>query len=102
MPNGYAESKRDEAQARRRQVHRYCKRPGTIEACQLFSDNMDDVAAWCEEELIGVSLAPLRLQIRTSDGETVVQMEEWLIRDENGKFHVHKNDAFEATYKRVE
>lgn len=77
------------------QAMKFVKRPVVIEAMQLNSETLWDVASWCD----GLVMGPAAILIVTLEGEMRAQCGDWIIKGVQGEFYPCKPDIFEATYE---
>lgn len=92
-------------------VSRWTKRPVTIEAVRLNSDNAVEVADWCGG--LGKSLVNpdnpddgsdriLKMEIETLEGVITASEGDYIIKRVKGEFYPCKPDIFMASYMAAE
>ena len=80
---------------------KYRKKPVTIEAVQLNTHNVHEVAEWSNADLgytFG-STEPDALDIPTLEGTMAAHIGDYIIRGVAGEFYPCKPDIFKATYE---
>ena len=84
-------------------VKKYRKKPVEIEAMQLNTHNVHEVAEWCGADLGHTfgSTDPDALDIRTLEGTMAAYIGDYIIRGVQGEFYPCKPDIFAATYEEV-
>ena len=75
-------------------------KPVVIEAVQ-FTGNDAECRAFCPAAWDPVARRP-NLIIPTPEGEMLVSVGDWIIKDASGKFYLCHPDIFEKKYERVE
>ncbi|MDF3606361.1 hypothetical protein PE067_09535 [Paracoccus sp. DMF-8] len=95
------------------ELHRFTKKPVTIEAFQMTKERrMDnsDWPAWLNEAWQNGTLhrldmdaeLPDRLVTKTLEGQHIVAWDDWIIRGVKGELYPCKPDIFAATYERAD
>jgi hypothetical protein len=88
-------------------MKRYIKRPVGIEAMQLTTNNILQVAKWAnaiqpEDKKIQISLFPEQLEIPTKEGIMICSIGDYLIKEpfptDDRMFYPCSADMFELTY----
>ena len=85
-------------------VKKYRKKPVEIEAMQLNTHNVREVAKWCGADLgytFG-STEPDALDIHTLEGAMVAHIGDYIIRGVQGEFYPCRPDVFAVTYEEVQ
>ena len=86
----------------------YRKKPVVIEAEQIKPTNVEDVATWCDGEVIiqavemdGIVVTYYGIDIPTLEGTMRGNSGDFVIQGVEGEFYPCKKDIFEKTYERV-
>ena len=83
----------------------YRKKPVVIEARQLTTENIEEVADWVADHGgdVGATLAgpDAHLHIHTLEGEMRGDPGDWIIQGVKSEFYPCKPDIFDATYEPV-
>jgi hypothetical protein len=81
----------------------YRKKPVVIDAFQVRSDNVQQVAEWCGGRPFGGSptRAEPHITISTLEGDMRANNGDYVIRGVKGEFYPCKPDIFAATYEAV-
>ena len=85
-------------------LKKYRKKPVAIEAVQLNTHNVREVAKWCGADLgytFG-STEPDALHIPTLEGTMAAHIGDYIIRGVQGEFYPCKPDIFKETYEAVQ
>ena len=85
-------------------LKKYRKKPVAIEAVQLNTHNVREVAKWCGADLgytFG-STEPDSLDIHTLEGTMAAYIDDYIIRGVQGEFYPCKPDIFKETYEAVQ
>lgn len=86
-------------------IKKYRKKPVTIEAVRLTSNNAQAVANWCHADymqLLDSNGDPYRLRINTLEGDMLAHIGDWIIKGVAGEFYPCKHEIFIITYNDVE
>ena len=85
-------------------VKKYRKKPVEIEAMQLNTHNVREVAKWCGADLGHTfgSTEPDALDIHTLEGTMVAHIGDYIIRGVQGEFYPCRPDVFAVTYEEVQ
>ena len=78
----------------------------TVEVVQLKQDNWNEVFAFINKvngDMLKYNLTPEGiLKIKTSEGDVVVDITDWIIKGTKDRFYFCTSDQFEKTYELVE
>jgi hypothetical protein len=77
----------------------YRKKPVTIEAIEVTTDNVDKLIEFCEGNLKSHPL--VGVVIETLEGEMTVSVGDYIIKGVKGEFYPCKPDIFYMTYDYV-
>ena len=92
-------------------IKRYRKKPVVVEAVQLNTTNMPEVAAWIgygtakivveseEAWKLGKSVPGFSMTINTLEGDMTAKSGDYIIKGVNGEFYPCKPDIFAKTYE---
>lgn len=82
-------------------IQRYTRRPEVVEAVQVTAENMDEVAAWCGEDVFHSIAEPV---IHVDDSERgyggTAHAGDWVIRHDHGLFTIQpdQDDGWSAGF----
>ena len=82
-------------------LKKYRKKPVTIEAVQINTHNVREVAKWCGADLgytFG-STEPDALDIHTLEGTMAAYIDDYIIKGVQGEFYPCRADIFKETYE---
>lgn len=89
---------------------KYARKPFEIDAVQVTAENLEEVAAWCEGEIIGVdgemekSVEERYIKVHVhrpmNEKQTKAFVGDWVLYAGKG-FKVYTNKAFEASFELV-
>lgn len=96
-------------------IQKFRKKPVVIEAIQWTNDpgNFTELLEWSKgkvafasplvwEQTLGVGNFPsFSIEVKTGKGVVLVELKDWVIKNENGEFYPCKPDIFEKTYEPV-
>ena len=77
----------------------YRKKPVTIEAIEVTTDNVDELIEFCEGNLKSHPL--VGVVIETLEGKMTVSVGDFIIKGVKGEFYPCKPDIFYMTYEYV-
>lgn len=79
------------------------KKPVEVEARQLDSDNIHDIANWCGGEVLANDPNNPNvwdtIAVPTHHGQTIALLGEWVIRGVKGEFYPCDAGVFKQTYE---
>lgn len=81
---------------------KYRKLPVTISAWQLTTDSLMDIVDLLDDNLLSWEDDPVKIVIKTLEGNMTAQDGDWIICGVNGEFYPCKPDIFDKTYEHVE
>jgi len=95
---------------------KFKKKPIIVEAKQVTSDSIDEIADWCAGgkrfpvcasnpnlfAAAGIDFLHPYISIQTLEGEMKALLGDWVIKGVKGEFYPCKPDIFEATYEAAE
>ena len=95
-------------------IRQYRKKPVVVEAVQLNTTNMPEVADWIggdtakivvesdEAWKLGKGVPGFSMTIHTLEGDMTAKSGDYIIKGVNGEFYPCKPNIFEKTYEAVE
>lgn len=95
-------------------IRKYRKKPVVVEAVQLNTTNMPEVAAWIGSDTakivveseeawkLGKGVPGFSMTIHTLEGDMTAKSGDYIIKGVHGEFYPCKPDIFEKTYEAVE
>ncbi len=76
-------------------MDKYTKKSVTIEAVQITTANIHDVAEWCN----GLVMENSRyILVPTLEGDMIAYIDSWVIKGIKGEFYPCRDDIFKSTY----
>ena len=78
----------------------YRKKPIVIEAIQWTGHNIDEMANFLKNRVMG-RLYDRSISISTLEGEMIALPGDWIIKGIKGEFYPCKPDIFDATYEEI-
>jgi len=81
---------------------KFRKKPVVINAVQWTGTNVQDVADFCGEDVLGFIEFMKPFEIATLEGSHIASIGDWIIRGIKGEHYPCKPDIFEATYELAE
>jgi hypothetical protein len=80
---------------------KFRKKPVVIEARQLTTESILDVAYWCSAKIGNRAMAKRHwyLTINTLEGDHTANIDDWIIQGVKGEFYPCKPDIFQMTYE---
>ena len=80
-------------------VKKYIKRPIAIEALQWTGDNIEEIMAFANKDII--SFRGGSLYVKTLEGDMLATIGSYVIKGVDGEFYPCREDIFEKTYEQV-
>lgn len=91
---------------------RFAKRIFYIEAIQVTSENMEQIAEWCKGKILRTRAKPeenypaspfIKVDVKNprNPRQTRAFVNDWVIRDEDGRWRVYPNKAFKLAFDEV-
>lgn len=82
-------------------MRKYRTRPVEVEAVQFSQENGPEVMAWCAGVPEYGYNTVRRIGVPTSEGFVPADLDDWVVRDIIGGFHVCTAELFEVAYEEV-
>jgi hypothetical protein len=81
-------------------INSYIRKPFTIEAVQVATSNMYDIANWCGGHLdAGTIKVPVKRPL--SPKQTIANVGDWVLKSDSG-FKVYTDEAFKRNFDLIE
>lgn len=80
---------------------KYCRILEEVEAVQAKKDNLDELKSFTEKDVKGIFCASEELPVYyiIPGIDSVLWYGDWLIRHENGRLEIKKNNIFQQEYE---